>query len=641
MSLLTITQFCKMKDISERTFYRMKSENKIQVIPGTDFVYSSEELFRLSEADKELLAELKMKKWNEALKNAHNIYKLNNKATAQTTHIIQNIEAEASFLKNIGFKIKGYDKRSLQIKVKTGKISRKAREEAKPIRNDFVRYAFPKAMELICNLHLQRAMISVNEAVDRAIYYAKGNEDYYEVAACEKYIHTLRRHIRRAFKESKLNTLHDFINHYNKHNKKRAYVKGAFTDDIDFMDIISLDDHKFDVAGALEWDEYEGKWRPKKIYSWFVVEMKTMFPMGYEIKSTPFTEEDIVKLLMKVFRQYGKPNKKIIMDNGLAASERCLDFIQKLGIVHEVQPPYTPTAKANNERIFKFFKEEQDVYMNDFVGSNHPTEGRHSGKELSPDETLRTIEEAKKQYDNYVNGYYLERPRTRDIKDIPPHLLDNSKRISIKTLYDYYYRTYEKKPVTDIQLRYAYMKYDLVKSFRNFYITYKKEVYLPVTEVSLVLNDPSYKYIIATDPTDLNKIDMYAAQDILDSMTGEYFKKGDYVCTLESLAMLSSNEKKAKVSIYNKRINKAYKELANNYRAKFATQKDLVNSVVSDNGLIDIAKEQTKQVEKILKSSVPVQKIELALDRAQQSITEEPEFTESSMNELNELEVEE
>lgn len=643
MSLLSIDQYCKMKDISERTFYRWKEENKVQVIPGTDFVYSSEELFRLSETDKEILAELKMKKWNEQLKNAHNIYKLNSKPTAQTTQIISLIEAEASFLKDIGFKIKGFDKRSLQIKVKTGKIERQKRQESKPIRNDFVRYAFPKAMELIGNLHLQRAMISVNEAVDRAIYYAKSDENYYEVAACEKYIYTLRRHIRQAFKASRLNTLHEFINHFNKHNKKRAYVKGAFTDDIEFMDIISLDDHKFDVAGAYDWDELDQKWRPKKIYSWFVVEMKTLFPMGYEIKSTPFTEEDIVKLLMKVFRQYGKPNKKVIMDNGLAASERVLEFIQKLGIVHEVQPPYTPTAKANNERIFKLIKEEQDVYMNDFVGSNHPEEGRHSSKVLSPDETLRTIETAKKQYDIYVNGYYLERPRTRDIKALPPHLLDNTKRVSIKTLYDHYYRTFEKRPVTDIQLRYAYMKHDTVKSFKNFYITFKKEVYLPVTDVSLVLNDPSFRYLIAYDPSDLNRIDMYAAQDILDSMTGEFIAKGDYVCTLESLAMLDSNEKKARVNVYNKKINKAYRELANNYRAKFATQKDMVNTVVSDNGLIDIAKEQTKQVEKIIKSSVPVQKIEVALERAQKTSlqVESEELTDSSINELNEIHIEE
>lgn len=641
MSLLNISQFCILKDITERTFYRWKEEGKIQVIPGTDFVYSSDELFKFSEDDRKTIIELKTSRWDKQLKNAHSIYKQKDKPSKETTFIIKSIEAESSYLKKMGFKIKGYDKRSLQIKVKKGTIEAQTRSDKFKIRTPSVKWAFPKVLELIEYLNLHRSLSSVNEAIDRAIYYAKNDEIYYEVAACEKHIYTLRRQIRNAMKFSGFNTLHEFVNHFNLHNKKRAYVKGAFTDDIDFMDVISLDDHKMDVAGALEWDEYSGTWRNKKIYSWVVIEMKTMFILGYDIKTTPFTEEDIIKLLMRVFREYGKPQQKVIMDNGLAASERCLEFIQRLGIVHEVQPPYTPTAKANNERIFRMFKEELDVYMNDFTGSNHPIEGRHKDKKLSPEETLRTIEEAKKHYDNYINGYFLDRPRARDIKAMPPHLLDNSKRVSIKKLYDYYYMGYKKQTVSDVQLRYAYMKHDVIKSFKNFYINFRKEIYLPVTELSLVLNDPSFSFVIAYDPSDLNKIDMYSAQDIEDRLTGEYIAKGDFVCTLESLSALDTGEKKARVNTYNKKINKAYRELANLYRSKHSNKKDIVNSVVSDNGIIKIAKEQTKAVENILKNSVPADKIEIALKRAAQvsGMDYDEAFSEEQIKKCNEVNI--
>lgn len=440
---------------------------------------------------------------------------------------------------------------------------------------------------------------------------------------------------------SGFNTLHEYLNHYNQFRKKQAYVRGAFLDDIEFMDVISLDDHKFDVAGAYEFDEGQGKLVNKKIYSWFVVELKTMFPLAHEIKTSPFTEEDIVRLLMRVFK-HGKPNWKVIMDNGLASSERVLKFLERLEVVHEVQEAYEPTQKSPNERLFGLIKYEEDVYKNDFVGSNHPVEGRHKGKELSPEATLRIIGTAKAEYDKYVTGYLIDRPRERGIKELDARLLDNTKRVSIRKLYDHYYAVHEPQKVTDVQLRYAYMKYDIVKNFQNFYITFKKEIYIPITDFSLVLNDPSYKFTLAYDPMDLNKIDMYTAQDVEDILTGELIEKDKYVCTLESLASLDANEKKKRVSVYNKKINKSIKELASMYRSKYKLDKDIANAVVGDEGMIEVRKEQTRQVESIIKNSFPIQQIESVLDRAAESngnIDMEEALSENSINSMNEITV--
>jgi hypothetical protein len=106
---------------------------------------------------------------------------------------------------------------------------------------------------------------------------------------------------------------------------------------------------------------------------------------------------------------------------------------------------------------------------------------------------------------------------------------------------------------------------------------------------------------------------LFSAQDILDVLTGESIAKDQCICKLESLANLDADEKKKRVAIYNKKINKAMKELANSYRNKFALHKDLHNAVVGDEGMLDITKQQVKAVENIIKNSIPEGKIETAL----------------------------
>lgn len=646
MSLLTKDQYVNKQGIELSTYYRRIKSGKITPINVNDcvYVYNNSDIKTFTDKEKELFLQARVEQWKARLKEAHTIYIQTNKPSKQTTGIILEIEKDVDhYEKMLDIKIKGYDKRSLQIKVKTGTIERKSRNEKSPFRNKVLRespQAFEKAMALVSQTYFQDSLHSMSLAIDRAIHHAKNNEEYYEVAAVN--IHTLKRHISKAAKQSGFSTVHQYLNHYNTFRKSLAYNKGSFTDDIQFGEVFSMDDHKFDIAGCLVWNEEQSKFEQKQLYSWFVVEMKTMYPLAWSIKASPFNEEDIIRLLMRCFRQHGLPTVKLISDQGLGKSERIKDFCSKLELVFEPQEPYCPTQKAVNERLFGIIKEECDVYNENFTGSNHPVEGRHRDRTLSPAETTELVNEAVTRYENYLTGFFLDRPRTREIKGVE-HLFDNTGRVTTRQLYDHFYKTFEPKRVSDIQLRKAYMKYDVVKTFENFYIKFKKEIYIPdlnKSDVSLVLNDKSYQYTIAYNPDDMNTIDLYSNQDIIDRLTGDLIAKGQYVCTLESLANLPVEEKKRRVAMYNKHINKKIKELAVNLRAKKAIEKNIINTTVGDTGMNSIIKEQTKEIENVIKNSIPLEKIDdIITSEEKQRINISEATSDDAINQLNNIEI--
>jgi hypothetical protein len=641
--LLTYDEYCQKHGMSKRNFYYKIKQGEIKPLEmdGKNYCYAEEDITGMNAEDKKMLVRGLAEQWKTRMEIAHDLYRqAGHRATKQTTGIIRAIETDVKHWELIlKIKIKGHDKRSLQIKVKKGNFKRKTRSDKFSFRNNILKDnpgTLDKAVDLVTTTYFQDALGNINLAIDRAIHHAKNNEEHYEVAAVN--IHTLRRHIRRVASQSGFKEMHDFLNHHNTYRKGLAYNKGAFTNDIQFGEVFSMDDHKFDVAGCLVFNEATGKMEQKHIYSWFVVEMKTMYPLAWMIKATPFSEEDIVRLLMRCFRQYGLPTDKLICDQGLGKSERIKDFCRKLDLTLEPQEPYCPTQKAVNERLFGVIKAECDVYNENFTGSNHPVEGRHRDRRLSPEETTEMVNEAVARYDNYVTGYYLDRPRTRQIEGID-HLKDNSGRVSTRALYEYFYSRHMPKRIDDRMLRYAYMKYDSVKSFSGYLLKYKGEAYIPDSSLSITLYSKDYTYTIAYDPDNLNSIDLYSNQDILDRLNGDYIAKGDYVCTLQSIANLPTDEKARKVTMYNKSIQKNIKQLANTYRAKAALEKDLVNYTAGDEGLLEVMQEQKREVEKIIKESIPMRKIaEVVSTVPQQQKTVLSDVEDMDFDELNTIE---
>lgn len=646
MKLYTKEEYIQLERLSERTFYRMVERGEIEILRTVsgNFVIVKEDIRSLN--SEEIIDKLKSR-WDMDLRTAHNIYskqpKTSKIGTEETREFMRVILNEAEhYSRLLGITIRGYDKRSLQRKIKSGQIARKTRDDKFKIKSRVLGQedVFEKSLELVSNFYIKDPLHSLNNSIYKAVSFAKNNEDFWEVAAVNEY--TLRKNIDRAFKQSGMQNMHEYLNHFNIFRKKLAYTKGAFTNDIDFMDYWSLDDHKFDIAGVLVFDEASGKMVHKMLYSWVMIELKTMYPVAWMIKAEPFKEDDILRMIMTAIKKFGAPKKKVICDQGLAASERVKEFFNRLKIGYEAQPPYTPTAKAPNERIFKMVKEECDIFNVNFVGSNHPTEGRHKGVKLSPEETTELVNEAISRYDGYFNGDFIERPRKREIAGIEG-ILDNMKRVSIKDLFEHYYKTYEREDVSDVRLRYAFMKYDAVKKFENYYIKFRNEIYLPTTDLSLTLHDSSFRFIVAYDPGNLNTIDLYSAQDIMDRLTGDLIAKGQYVCSMESLKMLDAGEKKKRVAIYNKKINKSMLELTRNIREKYSLEKDLVNEVVTGAGvLVNIRKEQEAEITKVISESLPMDKIDLILDKAgkdEEEIDVDEALSEESFKSLDNLKI--
>ncbi len=649
MTLQTIDQYCISNHITRRTFHRHQSDNKIQTIKiaGVTYAYCPKDIMQFTNEDKRVIIEAKKTEWNLRIREAS----LLKEAGTDVSKLIKLIFAEVKYFKSFGFNIKGYDLRSLQIKVKTGKTERKSRTEQKQFRNKTLREypaALDKAIELLCSRKngndsfFDDANGSLRYALDRARMYAEKNEEYYEVAAINYY--TLRRHVTKYFKHSGFRTIHEFINHYNLFRKKMPYAKGSFTNDIEFMDVWSFDDHKLDIAGVKVWDETSGEFKQKQLWGWFLIEAKSKFPLSWIIKAKDnFTEEDLVKLILKALKSWGKPNVKIICDNGLGKSQRVRDFCHKCGVVLELQEAYEPTNKATNERIYGFIKNETDCFELDFVGSNHPKEGRHYSLKLSPEETLTLENEAIKRVENYLMTTMIERPRETDTKDVE-HLKDNTHRVSIRKVFDYYYTNHTRSEITDELLRYAYMKHDKIIKFRDgFYIEFKKEIYLPPMEqdISLVFFDPSYEYEAAYMPDDYNKIDLYLCQDIIDASTGELKLKGEKLCTMSSIMNLAADERKKVVAVTKKQFNKKALELAKIIRSKYSLDHPMVNRAVRADGTIEnIYKEQEKAIAGVIKNTCSPDKIEIAITRAKEETMDiEQATSDESINRMNSIAV--
>lgn len=620
-NLITLEDYSTMTGVPLRTLQHRVKTFKLPAVKKGKQTFVTPTL-SMDDSTREKLLKEKKVEWDRRLETARIHYQKDNKATAESSAIIKEVNVEAKqWAVMLGIpKIKGYSSiRSLQVKVQKNLIQKKTRNDKFKLRRQYAGKstglstdAVQKAIDLVSIFFEKDPLKSLENAVDRALYFAEQDEEYWEVKAINVY--TLRRLCKQAMRQAGFNTLVEFFNHYNIHRKKLAYVKGSFIYDIGFKDVYSLDDHKFDIAGVLVWDEVKGEFVKKHIYSWFVVDLYTMYPLAYEIKTTPFTNEDIVRLLMKTLKQHGKPNVKIICDQGLAADPPVIEFCNKAGIILEPQEAYSPTKKAPNERIFKFCKNEADIYNENFTGSNHPVEGRHRTVKLSPEETTELENEAIKRYDHYVNGYLIDRPRKLP-RIGTEHLQDNTHRVSIRTLYDHFMPKHEFEPVDDRVLRYAYMKSDIVKNFNHFYITFKKEMYLPVknSDIPLAVIDPAYKVKVAYDPADLKYIDVYAMQDTLDSFTGNLIEKGKFICTLERLdSELSHDEKASRVYSNNRKFQKKVLELAGEFRSMAAQHGDIINKAIKGDGsIVNVRRDQEKEIANIIKNAVPLDKIQI------------------------------
>lgn len=653
--MYSIDEYLNSHSISRRTlFMKLKSGEILSAkINGNRYILDAEESnpkinFKIHDKDaREKVIEAKKTEWNTLILEAR---QTNDKT--KKVQLINDIVEDVEHFKEHGYKITGYDKRSIYRKISTGKLQRKTRDEQKPYRNETlqkdsnVQLLLNAASDIYLNIPTyklrSRLKSNLKLVVDRVIDFAircRENEDYWEYAVLADIPPTtMRRTLYKEFSERAMQELHEYQLHFNRWKNRKVRVTGAFTDDQEFMDYIIGDDHKGDIDKVLVWNPLQNKFETKAVKAWAWMEGLTQKVLGYTFTTGELNAEDLIKSLIPVFKIYGKPKKYVLIDNGIGHSVRFKQFLANAEVPWHFAKPHDPTGKSPVERMFKYWKEEFDVFFPNYVGSNHPVEGKHPTASLSAPKTTVTFEQYVKQFENYAYGFYETRPRKRVIKN-------KAIKASIRELYDSYYKYHEKIDIDIRKLRYAW-QHKVVKTFDNKVIFYKNGVnftYLPADALSLVLNDR--KYIICYDPTDMSEIDMYNINPITDKNTGEYWDRNQLVATLQNMNAMPSNEKMALAARLEKQREKKVKELSRiMVDSEMLSSDVIINSTVKETGkLVDQRKQLEREAVVSIKTALPVERIsELVTKRiVKQKDNKESEpvtisnLTEDDWDELN------
>ena len=587
-----VTRRCVELWIKAGKITSTKIGGKVYIIDDKEFEENKDEV---------IIKDDVKERWDAMLNRAIKLFKQN------TTHPEIKAITDKIIKENEKLKLRGYDYKSLRRKITRGIIERKPRSDRFTIKQEILKDKMDVIMSKLTSYFIKDGGAKLNYAVDRLLMEAKENEELWEIAAIKK--STIYQAVNRAIKAGGFRTAHELFNHHNLYEQKRIRAHGSFTNDIGFMDVWALDDHKMDVAGAWVRNDNTGKMELRQVTSWVLIEAHTMMPLAWKVKFGSFNNDDIVDLIAQAILKYGLPKQKIICDQGLGADNRVKQFCYKAGVTLEAQMAYQPTHKATVERFFRLVKDETDALQTNYIGGNHPVEGKHSGLALSPDATQELIEEAINRYDDYFMHMCQRRPRKRGIKGIEKWL-DETGRISIATLFENYRRDYTPDHIDIKTLRAAYMKIDdRPRRFINS-IKYQGDWYMPLEVQSPSLN--GRKYFIAWLPFERQTIDLYAAENFMDTVFGVEYSKGDYVCSLTSQSALSPDERKAKVSKINRETRKLVRSLI---------PAGLTDEVRTDGSISSVRKSAERTLMNTLRNTLSPDKIQTVID----SVKEKPD----------------
>lgn len=568
--MIPIQDYSRLKGVHPGTVYRWIQSGR--VLPVGNNIYDPE-LEKLSDKSKEIIIREKVKEFEQLILKAHYDDSL-------TVPVVQQITTEVKHFATLGMNIIGYAGRSIYRKIKNpASLKRKVRIDAGNICNENLLKCYDDFIGLASKFYLANAKKSINYTIDLVLHFAKKNEDYFRIAAIPK--PTLYRTFRNYISSHSLDEVNDYINHHNIWDQQKARVTGAFTDDIKFMDYFIGDDHKFDIHKILEFSPLRNKFEDKTLWSYFIIEAKTQKVLAYIVKTSEILSDDVIMLMMQALQFAGKPKRGILIDNGrINQSEDVKNFCRKITLDLDYSKPYQPTEKSPGERIFGYIKNEHDVFFNNFTGSDHKNEGRHSSLSMTPDKPDYTLEEFLCSLDNYINDFYQTRPRTR--------VIDGKKNtISIKDYFDKSWLTYEPALIEKRELRFAYMKeFPTVKEFRNE-LTFKGETYTPHDQyLGMCFNGKKYK--IAYLPNDLSEIDLYATRRFINPETGEVINPDDFIITLHrTRSLINKQESIVKQNkAHKKRIREAAESLIDVAASTSTEVLNMVNSQVTDSGKI-------------------------------------------------------
>lgn len=472
--------------------------------------------------------------------------------------VIDNVTRLVNYYeKDLKVKLTGYSYKSIIAKI-NGKraIYSKTRSDKFSIRNEQLAKSFPKLRELAANIYFNNAYANLHSAVKLIKHYALTHEEYYELAAISE--HTMYRQLKLDFKQSGFVDLHQYWNHYNLFKNALPTVPGAFTDDINYKDYYIIDDHKSDVFKVKVYDEKQRKVVEKQVFIWTCLEAKTMDILSIRIKFDSFTSDDLIELVAEAILIHGLPNKAISADNGLGRSDEFQNFINRIntGLDDQIYISYsrtrTPTNKAPVERSFGLIKMELDAFHKNFVSPNKEKDSRHETDCLTPPEADRFFEDYKKELLNYIDTWYKDKPRTRTING-------KKEKITIRQYAEREAVNHQMRVVTPRQMRYAISREKIV-TLKYREITFMGQSYLTMENIPLNYNNAQVRVLYY--PGNLNEVDIYAVDDMLDRTTGTLINKGEYICTMYNTRV--HPEKYQVVAKTRKAITKNVREIAKN-----------------------------------------------------------------------------
>lgn len=640
-----LDEFAKKANLTKRTLYRHIAAGNLKTVKLNGQTYVVEH--KLKPAQK-LSGKQRIELIKEIKEKLDNLIYLGDSECPKEA--IEQIQTEINSYRLMGITFKGYDnavkcdvtgysEKSLYRKITDKKkVKPKSRADKGAIRNQKIaKLLYTKIMPVAVHIYFRNSKANLKDTIDRLIEFSKTEEDFYDVAALEKYKTTLYKTLSREFKDLGIRAKHEYLNHYNLYfTKRRATNTGAFTDDINFMDYILGDDNKRNVASAWVYNPKTRQNELKQIKSWTWVEAKTGKVLSFINSYNELNTEDVIFTLIEALQVYGLPKKGLIIDQGIGSSQGFKTFIDRINIGLELTGekkislrlgrPYHPTDKAIIERSFGWTKDEHDSFYDNFVGDNHKLEGRHKGNALTPEKANYTFKDYDDSFRNFIYGYYENRKRRRVINK-------HTEEISIR---DYFNREWEKHTFNSIPER--IIRFALQKE-REF--TYKGGAftfsfngiigdYIPANYYqAMPLGFYGRRMKALYNPMDLTEVDIYAMEDIPDKSEGLFIFKGEYICTLKSVRELGK-EKQRLVAMHNKALGKLTRKL------QIELTPGDVNSVINSKGrLVDATAKVQKKIGEILREEKPLEKIALrAVDEVNKQAGYEKKLTIEDLTEL-------
>lgn len=619
--MLSLDEYIETTGTARRTVFRQLKNGKLlsKKIEGRTYIINESKPATqpLNPKQKAHLVKSIKEKLNDII-----LYESEDKAEC-----VKKIETIIKHWQSQGIVVKGYTAKSVYRKISKAKLNqsltlaplkRKSRADKGQLRNsNLAKLLESHILPLAASIYFQNAKANIKLTVDLMIEYAKGNEDFYEIAALSP--HTLWKVLRREFMSLGLADKHQHLNHFNLwYQKTKASVTGAFTDDIEFMDWILGDDNKRNVASAWTFNQVTRKKELKQIKSWNWVEAKTGKILSFKNTTSDLSTSDVIETLVEAFQQAGLPKKGIIIDNGIGSSEGFKSFFEKLNfsveqisgpnnkILLKLGKPYHPQDKAPIERSFGWTKDEFDAFRNNFVGDHHKIEGKHTDLSLSPAEADYMFEDYDKQFRLYAFGFYETRLRKRVVNG-------RTEQLSIR---DYFNREMEKhavRPVPDRAFRYA-LQHEREFTYKGGAFSFKlngfTSDYLPVEYMSSI--PPSFqgrRFRILYNPQQPQEVDLYSLETFVDRIDGLAVDAGSFVCTLKAVRSLDQ-DKQRQVALHNKALMKAASKLS-----VALTPVNILAAVNENAQLIDAPKAVQKEIKKMIVEEKPLEKIAVEAEK--------------------------